>query len=67
MDFTRRDLLALMSTTGTLSLSGSGAAQTPAAGAPGAASVVERNDAAVRTVLQTQITDPASPNRGGRP
>jgi hypothetical protein len=64
MDFTRRDLLALMGTAGTLSLSGTGDAQAPAASAPGVASVVERNDAAVRTLLETQLTDPASPNRG---
>ena len=64
MDVTRRDLLALMGTAGTLSLSGSGDAQTPAASAPGAASAVERNDAAVRTLLETQLTDPASPSRG---
>jgi len=64
MDVTRRDLLALMGTAGTLSLSASGDAQTPAASAPDAASVVERNDAAVRTLLETQLTDPASPNRG---
>ena len=64
MDVTRRDLLALMGTAGTLSLSGSGDAQTSAASAPGAASAVERNDAAVRTLLETQLTDPASPSRG---
>jgi len=64
MDVTRRDLLALMGTAGTLSLSGSGDAQTPAASAAGAASAVERNDAAVRTLLETQLTDPASPSRG---
>ena len=64
MDVTRRDLLALMGTAGTLSLSGNADAQTPAASAPGAGSVVERNDTAARTLLGTQLTDPASPNRG---
>lgn len=67
MDVTRRDLLALMGTAGTLSLCDDAAAQTAAASAPGLASVVERNDAAVRTLLQSQITDTVSANRGSVP
>ena len=67
MDVTRRDLLALMGTAGTLSLCDDAAAQTAAASAPGLASIVERNDAAVRTLLQSQITDTVSANRGSVP
>ena len=68
MDYTRRDLLALMGTAGALGRYGDAAAQDAAATAAlPLAGVVERNDAAVRAALQSQITDPASPNRGSVP
>ena len=68
MDYTRRDLLALMGTAGALGRYGDAAAQDAAANAAlPLAAVVERNDAAVRAALQSQITDPASPNRGSVP
>ena len=63
MDYTRRDLLALMGTAGALGRYGDAAAN---AALPLAA-IVERNDAAVRAALQSQIADPASPNRGSVP
>ena len=68
MDYTRRDLLALMGTAGALGRYGDAAAQDAAANAAlPLAAIVERNDAAVRAALQSQITDPASPNRGSVP
>ena len=67
MDYTRRDLLAMMGAAGTLSQHDGATAQTPPAGASGLASVVERNDAAVRTLLDSQVSDPVSPNRGSIP
>ena len=68
MSYTRRDLLALMGTAGALARCGGAEAQTTAGGtAPAPASVVERNDGAVRTLLQSQISDPASPHRGSVP
>ena len=68
MDYTRRDLLALMGTAGALGRYGDAAAQDAAATAAlPLAAVVERNDAAVRAALQSQIADPASPNRGSVP
>ena len=68
MDYTRRDLLALMGTAGALGRLDTAPAQE--AGGDTAlpiAAIVERNDAAVRSVLQAQVTDPASPNRGSVP
>ena len=68
MDYTRRDLLALMGTAGALGRYGDAAAQDAAANAAlPLAAIVERNDAAVRAALQSQIADPASPNRGSVP
>ena len=68
MGYTRRDLLALMGTAGALGRYGGAAAQDAAATAAlPLAGVVERNDAAVRAALQSQITDSASPNRGSVP
>ena len=65
MGYTRRDLLALMGTAGALGRYGDAAAQDAAANAAlPLAAIVERNDAAVRAALQSQIADPASPNRG---
>lgn len=68
MDYTRRDLLALMGTAG--ALGGYADAAVQQAGADPAlplAAAVDRNDAAVRTLLQSQVTDPASPHRGSVP
>jgi hypothetical protein len=68
MDYTRRDLLALMGTAGALGRFDNASAQE--AGGDTAlplATIVERNDTAVRSVLQAQVTDPASPNRGSVP
>ena len=68
MDYTRRDLLALMGTAGALGRYGDAAAQDAAGNAAlPLAAIVERNDAAVRAALQSQIADPASPNRGSVP
>jgi hypothetical protein len=68
MDYTRRDLLALMGTAGALGRYGDAAAQDAKEDAAlRLAAIVERNDAAVRAALQSQITDPASPNRGSVP
>jgi hypothetical protein len=68
MDYTRRDLLALMGTAGALGPYADAPAQQPG-GYPARllAAVVERNDAAVRAVLQSQVTDPANPHRGSVP
>ena len=66
MDYTRRDLLALMGTAGALRAGRCRRAGTPES-RTAAGSRVERNDAAVRAALQSQITAPASPNRGSVP
>ena len=68
MDYTRRDLLALMGTAGAFARYGDASAQ--GAGGDSAlplAAIVERNDVAVRSVLQWQITDQGHPNRGSVP
>jgi hypothetical protein len=80
MDYTRRDLLTRIGSAGALALaSGRGAAQEPTTdparhlvdvGAQADAAVrrvVARNDAAVRRLLEAQITDPASASRGSVP
>ena len=68
MDYTRRDLLALMGTAGALGRYADGSAQQPGTDtAPTLAAIVERNDDAARSVLQSQVTDPANPGRGSVP
>ena len=57
--YTRRDTLKLLGAVGA-SAAWPKASQVE----PPAATVVERNDAAVRSMLTTQVTDPASPFRG---
>ena len=66
--YSRREALALMGTAGTLGAMGRSAAiaQTPAGGSV-VERAVQRNDAAVRTLLGTQITDGASPWLGSVP
>ena len=68
MDYTRRDLLALMGTAGALGrYAGATAQEAGGEAALPLAAIVERNDVAVRSVLQSQITDPDSPGRGSVP
>lgn len=64
MHYTRRDLLALMGTAGALTVPGTAAAQVTTGSPSPAAGALERNDAGVKTLLQTQVTEAASPNRG---
>ncbi len=76
MDYTRRDALALLASGGAFGLSGvrlrARAGQSANLDARQSteallATAVERNDAAVQSLLQTQITDQASPWRGSVP
>jgi hypothetical protein len=67
MDYTRRDLLALMGTAGALTVRSTAEAQVTGGTPPPPAGALERNDSAVRTLLQTQITAAANPNRGSVP
>jgi hypothetical protein len=53
-----------MGTAGALSVPGIVGAQVATGKPPTAANALERNDAAVRALLQSQLTDAASPNRG---
>src|SRR5688572_3263970 len=68
MDYTRRDLLALMGTAGALGRYADASAQDTGGdtGLPLAA-IVERNDTSVRSLLASQTTDQANPNRGSVP
>jgi hypothetical protein len=61
---TRRDALTLIGAAGVFGAAGPAHSQTSDALIDTA---VERNDAAVRTLLQTQISDPANPFRGSVP
>ena len=65
MDYTRRDLLALIGTAGALTVRGAADAQVTAGEAtPPLAGALERNDAAVRALLPTQITELAQQLHG---
>jgi hypothetical protein len=65
--YSRREAIALLGTAGVLAASDvTTQAQPPAPGSPIDAAV-ERNDAAVRRLLETQITDPSSAWRGSVP
>ena len=61
--YSRRDAIGLIAATGALTSVGLRSAAQDAA--PSLAAIVERNDAAVRTLLASQITDRSSPWRGG--
>ena len=67
--YTRRDALAMLGTTGTVALSAmgwtSGGGETQPAGTAG--DPVARNDEAVRSLIQRQVTDSASSYRGSVP
>jgi len=68
MGYTRRDLLTLLGTAGALTWgTGREGAQGPAAGTLQLAHIVERNDAAVQALLQSQITDARTNHRGSVP
>ena len=67
IDYTRRDLLALMGTAGALTVRGTADAQVSAGEASPLAGALERTDAAVRTLLQAQVTASANPDRGSVP
>jgi hypothetical protein len=69
IDHTRRDILRLISSSGALALTGNRlqAQGTPGGSPPTPASIVQRNDAAVRALLVSQIADPSSPYRGSVP
>ena len=68
MDYTRREVLALMGTTGAVGWLQGEASQPAGATAPLAlAPIVARNDAAVKATLASQITDAANANRGSVP
>lgn len=69
MDYTRRDMLAIVGSAGSVALTGAAArAQSPAAGPEDPVPrAVERNDDNVRRLLKSQVTDPASPYRGSVP
>jgi hypothetical protein len=64
MDYTRREIVSFMGTAAALGPRSLSEAQTTAGSGP---TLVERNDVAVRGVLQSQITDSANPNRGSVP
>jgi hypothetical protein len=65
IDYTRRDLLGLMGTAGALGWTATNAQAPEPSTVASLATVVERNDEGVRRLLQSQLSDPASPDRGG--
>lgn len=68
MHYTRRDVLTLMGTASALTTaSGRADAQVPAGDPVQLARIVERNDAAVQALVQSQITDPTSSYCGSVP
>ena len=64
MHYTRRDLLALMGTAGALRVPGTAGAQVTGESPPPPVGALQRNDAAVRTLLQAQVTESADTHRG---
>jgi hypothetical protein len=67
MDYTRRDVLTLMGTAGALTWGSGREDAQESSGELRLARIIERNDAAVQALVQSQITDANSSNRGSVP